>query len=262
MSTRNSLTLAMAGAFALAAVSVPAFAGPARDRSAVTTEFSAQGAQVDPKKKAAPVAPRQAAPARVAPRQAAPARVAPRQVQPRVAPRQVQPRVAPRQVQPRVAPRQVQPRTIQRQVTPQGGRQKNLGPKVTTTPRVIPRTGQTTTRKVFTPRGANSRVVSAARIRSAPARGAFRTTIRGRNYSVWRSGYRARHGNRWRTFVALGTLGILAIGAAEYYPYAYIDAPADYCDGLTEDGCQMVYDEVETVEGDVVPQCVAYCPQQ
>jgi hypothetical protein len=119
-----------------------------------------------------------------------------------------------------------------------------------------------TTRKVFTPRGANSSVVSAARIRNAPARGAFRTTIRGRNYSVWRSGYRARYGGGWRTFVAIGALSVLAIGAYEYYPYAYIDAPQDYCDGLTEDGCQMVYDQVQTVEGDVVPQCVAYCQQQ
>ncbi len=25
-----------------------------------------------------------------------------------------------------------------------------------------------------------------------------------------------------------------------------------YCDGLTEDGCQMVFDEVETMEGDLV----------
>ncbi len=103
--------------------------------------------------------------------------------------------------------------------------------------------------------------MTTARIRSAPARGAFRTSIRGRNYSVWRSGYRVRRGSGWRTFVAIGALGALAIGAYEYYPYAYIDAPRDYCDGLTEDGCQMVYDEVQTVEGDVVPQCVAYCRQ-
>jgi hypothetical protein len=237
MSTRNGLKLVTASALAIAMVSVPAFAGAARDRSAVTTELSAQNTQVQKNK---------AVPKTVAPR-TAPARVAPRQVQPRVIQRQTQPRVIQRQVQPRVIQKQVQPRVIQKQVQP----------------RVIPRTGQVnTTRKVFTPRGANSRVVSAARIRNAPARGAFRTTIRGRNYSVWRSGYRARYHGGWRTFVALGALGVLAIGAYEYYPYAYIDAPADYCDGLTEDGCQMVYDEVQTVEGDVVPQCVAYCPQQ
>ena len=232
---RNGLKLATAGALAIATILFPTFASAARERVAATTEFSAQAANPNQKKNAAP-------------RQAAPVRVAPRQVQPRVIQRQVQPRVIQRQVQPRVIQKQIQPRVIQKQVQP----------------RIIsPRTGQmSTTRKVFTPRGANSRVVSAARIRNAPARGAFRTTIHGRNYSVWRSGYRARHGNRWRTFVALGALGVLAIGAYEYYPYAYIDAPADYCDGLTEDGCQLVYDEVQTVEGDVAPQCVAYCPQQ
>ena len=230
MLSRNGLKLVAAGALAIATVSFPAFASAARDRSAATTELSAQGT-LDQKTKTAPKT--------VAPRQVAPVRVAPRQVQPRVIQRQVQPRVIQKQVQPRIIQKQVQPRVIS------------------------PKTGQiTTTRKVYTPKGTNAKVVTAAKIRSAPTRGVFRTTIRGRNYSVWRSGYRIRHGNRWRTFVALGTLSVLAIGAYEYYPYAYIDAPQDYCDGLTEDGCQMVYDEVETMEGDVVPQCVAYCPQQ
>jgi len=248
MFSRNGLKLVTAGALAIATVSFPAFASAARDRSAATTELSAQGAQGQKDK---------VAPKTVAPRQVAPVRVAPRQVQPRVIQRQVQPRVIQRQVQPRVIQKQVQPRVIQKQVQPRII-QKQVQPRV-----ISPKTGQiTTTRKVYTPKGTNAKVVTAAKIRSAPTRGVFRTTIRGRNYSVWRSGYRIRHGNRWRTFVALGTLGILAIGAYEYYPYAYIDAPQDYCDGLTEDGCQMVYDEVETVEGDVVPQCVAYCPQQ
>jgi hypothetical protein len=254
MFSRNGLKLVTTGALAIAMVSLPAFAGAARDRSAVTTEFSAQGAQVDPKKKAAPVAPKQA-PARVAPTQAPV-------------------RVVPRQAPVHVAPTQTAPRVIQRQVTPQGGTQKNLGsqkytgPKVvapvTTTPRIIgQKTGTpVTTRKVYTPRGDKSRVVSAARIRGVPARGVGRTMIHSRNYSVWRGGHRVRHGNRWRTFVALGTLGVLAIGAAEYYPYAYIEAPEPYCDGLTEDGCQLVFDEVETMEGDAVGQCVAYCPWQ
>ena len=67
-------------------------------------------------------------------------------------------------------------------------------------------------------------------------------------------------GGGWRTFVALSTLGAIAIGASEYYPYAYISAPAPYCEGLTEDGCQLMWQDVETIEGDVIPQCVAYCP--
>jgi hypothetical protein len=148
------------------------------------------------------------------------------------------------------------------------GVQKNVNPKFVNpsgAPHIInPNNtgGPKTAHKVFTPHGKNSSIVIAPKIRSAPARGAFRTTIRGRNYSVWRGGYRARYHGGWRTFVALSALGAIVIGGAEYYPYAYIDAPQDYCDGLTEDGCQMVYDEVETEEGDVIPQCVAYCPWQ
>lgn len=251
MSSRSALVVTV-GALAIAGLFFPALAGAARDRTAVTIEFSAQAgagqSQEDPRRKVAPKT------------------------------------VAPRQAPVHVAPSQVAPRVIQRQVAPAGAgqtnfetrrkfesqkkfdAQKKIGPKavapVTVTPGVIsPNSGMSKqTRKVFTPRGNNSGVVVAASIRSAPARGAFRTSIRGRNYSVWRSGYRVRHGNRWQTFVALGALGVLAIGAAEYYPYAYIDAPPEYCDGLTEDGCQMVFDEVETMEGDLVGQCVAYCP--
>jgi len=93
--------------------------------------------------------------------------------------------------------------------------------------------------------------------------GPGKTVIAGRNYSVWRGGpYRRRYGGGWRTFVALSTLAAITIGAAAYYPYAYIDAPADYCQGLTPDGCQLRWAEVPTVEGYPTYQCVAYCPWQ
>jgi len=114
------------------------------------------------------------------------------------------------------------------------------------------------TARVVTPKG--TRTVTTSRLRGVPARGAGRTVIRGQNYSVWRSGYRVRHGSGWWTFVALSTLGAIAIGSNEYYPYAYISAPEPYCEGLTEDGCELMWQEVETIEGDVVNQCVAYCP--
>ena len=114
--------------------------------------------------------------------------------------------------------------------------------------------------RVVTPRG--TRTVTASRLRGVPARGAGRTVIRGHNYSVWRSGHRVRHGSGWWTFVALSPLGAITIDSNEYYPYAYISAPEDYCEGLTEDGCELIWQDVETIEGDVVPQCVAYCPWQ
>jgi hypothetical protein len=52
------------------------------------------------------------------------------------------------------------------------------------------------------------------------------------------------------------------IGGHDYYPYAYISAPEDYCDGLTPDRCQLVWQDVETDEGDITQACVAYCPWQ
>jgi hypothetical protein len=246
MSMHNRLMLLAAGTFALAALSSPALA---RDGIATTTEFSAQlsAPGTDPKAKRGPP-PRQA-PARAAPivRQAPMQRAAPR---PAV-------RAAPIQRAPVVR----QPANVQRNIV--APRTPRVGAPIapaTAAPRIIavPRQGN----RAFTPRGANSNVVRAARIRSAPLRGIGRTSIQGRNYSVWRSNYRVRRGNGWRTFVALGALGTIAIGASQYYPYAYIQAPAPYCDGRTEDGCQLVFEDVETVEGDVIGQCVAYCPWQ
>lgn len=85
----------------------------------------------------------------------------------------------------------------------------------------------------------------------------------GRNYTYWRGGpYRVRYDNGYRTFVALSVLAPIAVGAATYYPYAYLSAPADVCEGITEDGCQLTWTEVETVEGGTAPQCVSYCPWQ
>lgn len=151
------------------------------------------------------------------------------------------------------ATRTVTPRGV-RTVTPRGTR--------TVTPRgvrtVTPRGTRTVTRRgvrTVTPRGA--RVVTAGKLR-----GAGGTVIHGHNYSVWRGRHRVHYHGHWRTLVALSTLGAIAIGASEYYPYAYISAPEPYCEGLTEDGCQLMWEQVETLEGDVIDQCVAYCPWQ
>ena len=109
--------------------------------------------------------------------------------------------------------------------------------------------------KVFTPKHNN--VVYKFKLKNANQ--AF---VSGKNYSVFRRDYRIRHHGAWRTFVALSVLAPLVIAGSQYYPYAYMDAPGDYCSGLTEDGCELVYDEVQTLEGDIIPQCVAYCPWQ
>jgi hypothetical protein len=255
MNNKMSLTIFTAGLLAatiLFAPCAPAVAQERQERVAASTEFSAQQHEEE-QKKAAP-APR-AAPKRAAPQRAAPHVAAPRRAQPRVA--------APQRAAPRVAaPRRAAPHTVARpKTTPRVVRQPKSSPKVvapaaaghkTASPAVAPR--------AVTPRG--TRAVTASRLRGVPARGAGRTVIHGHNYSAWRSGYRVRHGSRWWTFVALSTLGAIAIDSNEYYPYAYISAPENYCEGLTEDGCELMWQDVETIEGDVVPQCVAYCPWQ
>jgi hypothetical protein len=113
----------------------------------------------------------------------------------------------------------------------------------------------TGTPKKFTPK--NNHVVNHFKLKNSN-----KAFVHGRNYSVYRQDYRIRRNGGWRTFIALGLLAPLLIGADEYYPYAYVDVPDLYCEGLTDDGCELVYDDVETDEGDLVPQCVAYCPWQ
>jgi hypothetical protein len=61
-------------------------------------------------------------------------------------------------------------------------------------------------------------------------------------------------------FVGLSVLTPVVFGTAYYYPYAYVDAPAPHCDGLTEDGCELEWQSVPTLEGQAEFACVAYCP--
>lgn len=268
MINRIGLSLFSAGLFAVTALFAPCAANAAQKWSAATIEFSAQQQQEHKGKpqKAAPAA-RPAQP-RVAPQQAAPQRSAPRVAAPQ--------RAAPRAVtQPKVTSREVkQPKATSRTVTqPKGTSRTVRQPKATTRAAKQPKTTPKTVapaagRKVVSPAAAprvvtpRVRTVTTSRLRGVPTRGAGRAVIRGQNYSVWRGGYRVRHGGSWRTFVALSVLGAIVIGSSQYYPYAYLSAPAPYCEGLTEDGCQLVWQDVQTIEGDVIPQCVAYCPWQ
>jgi hypothetical protein len=241
MINKMGLPLFSAGVFAATVLLASCAAYAGQGESAATIEFSAQQEHKGKPRKAAPAA-------RPAQPRVAPQRVAPQRAAPRAAPHTVtQPKVTSRVVrQPKATSRVVrQPKITPKTVAPAAGR-KLVSPAVA--PRVV------------TPRGA--RTVTASRLRGVPARGAGRAVIRGQNYSVWRSGYRVRHGSGWRTFVGLSVLGAIVIGSSDYYPYAYISAPEPYCEGLTEDGCQLLWQDVQTIEGDVTPQCVAYCPWQ
>ncbi len=130
------------------------------------------------------------------------------------------------------------------------------GPKISTQPGKF--TGQS-------PKFGGSKTVvvpGGGRPFGATIRGTNRFAIQGKNFSVYRNGYRRRHGSGWATFVALSALTAIAIGGATYYPYAYVEATGDYCQGFTEDGCQLRWQVVPTVEGYTESQCVAYCPWQ
>lgn len=257
-------SLFSAGLLAATVLFSPCAANAAQEGSVATIEFSAQQQQENKgkPKKVAPTgrpaqsraAPQRAAPQRAAPRVAAPQRTV---AKPRATSRAVtQPKDTSRMVRhPKATTRAVtQPKNTSRAVTQPRATSKVVAPaaagRKAAKPAVAPR--------VVTPR---VRTVTASRLRGVPARGGH-TVIRAQNYSVWRGGYRVRHGSGWRTFVALSALGAIAIGSTAYYPYAYISAPEPYCEGLTEDGCQLMWQEVQTIEGDVINQCVAYCPWQ
>jgi hypothetical protein len=252
MTKITGLKVFTVGLLAAVVLFVPYGPTVAQERSATSTNLSAQEKK-EGRNKAAPA--RRAAPQRAAPqRHAAPQRTTRRVAAPRATPQRTVPRTV---TQRKVTSHAItQPKATSRVVKQQKGTPKVVAPaaagRKTASPAAAPR--------VITPRG--TRAVTTSRLRGVPARGAGRTIIRGHNYSVWRSGYRIRHGSGWRTFVALNTLGAIAIGSNEYYPYAYISAPEDYCQGLTEDGCELNWEQVQTEEGDVIDQCVAYCPWQ
>jgi hypothetical protein len=162
--------------------------------------------------------------------------------------------------------------TVHRSVNTRTNTKTNTRTRNVTTTRTNNKTNVTTTRSRTTvttnkkpPRqvtfSSNRQTFKGTRARTWHNSGHW--SYRGRNYSYWRHGpWRHRYGNGWRTYAALTTLAAIAFGTATYYPYAYLDVPVNYCDGITEDGCQLSWTEVETLEGGVAPACVAYCPWQ
>jgi hypothetical protein len=249
MMTSMKIVFVTASAFACAAMLSFVSTSAAQDRSAFSTDFSSQQQKKQTQeRKASP-------PSAGAPR-GAPTQMAPRTVAPKTAPKVMAPKtVAPKAVAPtKVAPAAPAPKTIApKTIAPKTVAPKAVAPKVVQ-PKVAP--------KVVTPTGPKAGVVTAGKLRGAPLQTAGKTVIGGRNFSVWRRGHRVRYDGRWRTLAALSALGAIAIGAAYFYPYAYIDAPQPFCEGLTADGCQLMWEEVLTMEGDLVYQCVAYCPWQ
>jgi len=156
--------------------------------------------------------------------------VAPRRAPVVVAPRRSTVVVAPRRstviVAPRRGPVVVAPRAV--------------GPAV-----VVPRRG------VVSPV-----VVAPRRYFGSPLvlRGRPYTVVTGPRVVFWRG---AR-----RSLVPLAALSVITIGAVSYRAYGYVPVEQPLCEGPTPEGCELRWTEVPTPEGDLVPQCVAYCPQQ
>jgi hypothetical protein len=80
------------------------------------------------------------------------------------------------------------------------------------------------------------------------------TIIRGPRFVTWR-GVR-------RSLVPIAVLSALTVGGVAYAAYGYVPVAQNLCDGYTEDGCQFMWTDVPTEEGDIIPQCVTYCPAQ
>ncbi len=244
----TTVTLAAAGVFGSvsdgAAQSTP-------DRSgAVMPYMPIILAQADQQRKGSPAQTAPRGPAVVTPR--GPAQV----VTPRGPAQVVTPRGPTNVVTPRDPARFQGPRNFD-----QGGAPKVFVPRTDGPKFVAPGSGGP---RFVSPGSGGPRFVGpdGGRAGAVSIRGANRAMIAGRNYSVWRGSYRAHRGGYWRTFVGLGALGAIMYGSALYYPYAYIDAPAPYCEGLTYDGCQLQWQEVPTLEGPTEFHCVAYCPWQ
>lgn len=68
-------------------------------------------------------------------------------------------------------------------------------------------------------------------------------------------------GGRWRAFVPLTALGVVAIGAAYYYPTSYLAVGRPYCEGVAPNGCHLNWQMVGFDDGDGAWQCVQYCPR-
>jgi hypothetical protein len=65
-----------------------------------------------------------------------------------------------------------------------------------------------------------------------------------------------------RSLLPIAALSVITIGALSYRAYAYVPVAQPLCEGPTPEGCELRWTEVPTPEGDLIPQCVAYCPAQ
>jgi len=76
---------------------------------------------------------------------------------------------------------------------------------------------------------------------------------------IWIGPKKIWWGNKWKVFVPLTALGVVALGGAYYYPDAYLTTSRNYCEGISENGCRLNWQRVDFEDGDAEWQCVQYC---
>jgi hypothetical protein len=77
---------------------------------------------------------------------------------------------------------------------------------------------------------------------------------------IWKQQHRIWWGGRWRVFAPFTALGVVLVGGAYYYPDAYVGFARPYCAGVTPDGCQLNWQQVNFEDGGGSDwQCVQYC---
>jgi hypothetical protein len=76
---------------------------------------------------------------------------------------------------------------------------------------------------------------------------------------IWKQKHGLWWGGKWKYFVPFTALGAVLIGGGYYYPDAYVGFARPYCSGLTPDGCQLNWQQVNFEDGGGDWQCVQYC---
>jgi hypothetical protein len=78
---------------------------------------------------------------------------------------------------------------------------------------------------------------------------------------VWKQKHGLWWGGKWKYFVPFTALGAVLIGGGYYYPDAYVGFARPYCTGITPDGCQLNWQQVNFEDGGGDWQCVQFCPR-
>jgi hypothetical protein len=76
---------------------------------------------------------------------------------------------------------------------------------------------------------------------------------------IWKQKHGLWWGGKWKYFVPFTALGVVLVGGHYYYPDAYVGFSRPYCSGLTPDGCQLNWQQVNFEDGGGDWQCVQYC---